>query len=260
MKEYIFIGLLIVLLYLLYSFKNTNGIFFRFIGKLLIGYNKTGKSKKYYMSRYREHKENGISNNIFIKILPFLFVLALILILNIQYLYMGTVLSGSMEPVFKRGDLVLMQKVNTDPKVGDIIMFSVATKKFLESTQITHRVLRIENDYFITKGDANPGEDPWMIKKSNIMGKAVLMGNKPIVIEGLGSILVNEAGELKIMNKFPSGMGGTVLFRSFRDIQPIIIFFATVFYFMLLKDERRKSDRKSSRNGGNNAQDNPKSN
>lgn len=72
-----------------------------------------------------------------------------------------TVLSGSMEPTIPVGSVVLMKPV--DPlavQPGDVITFQAAPGV---KEVITHRVVRFQPDTtppsFITKGDANTGED-----------------------------------------------------------------------------------------------------
>ena len=72
-----------------------------------------------------------------------------------------TVLSGSMEPTIPVGSVVLIKPI--DPlavQPGDVITFQAAPGV---KEVITHRVVRFQPDTtppsFITKGDANKGED-----------------------------------------------------------------------------------------------------
>jgi signal peptidase I len=72
-----------------------------------------------------------------------------------------TVLSGSMTPTYPVGSIVLV--VPTDPmtiKPGDVITYQTAPGV---AEYVTHRVMRIQHDTtpmsFVTKGDANRGED-----------------------------------------------------------------------------------------------------
>lgn len=93
------------------------------------------------------------------------------------------VLTGSMEPTIKRGDLVLSKEVNaTSLKVDDIISY-----RDNENAIITHRIVTITNGEdgleFTTKGDANNTEDSIVIKENMIEGIYV---NR---IPGLGTIL-----------------------------------------------------------------------
>ena len=69
---------------------------------------------------------------------------------------MAAVTSGSMWPVLKEGDLVFIQGVNkSDLKVGDIVVY-----KNSNSAGFTiHRIVKLEEDDLVTKGDANFTED-----------------------------------------------------------------------------------------------------
>jgi signal peptidase len=51
-------------------------------------------------------------------------------------------------------------------KKGDIICF-----KLSEPSSITHRIINITNEGFITKGNANEDADMWTVKKENVIGK-----------------------------------------------------------------------------------------
>jgi len=88
-----------------------------------------------------------------------------------QYIYFGAVLSGSMEPVFKKGDLVLMQTLDKEPHIGDIISSSV----YGYNAPVTHRVIEINKYGLRTKGDNNQKQDDWVLSNDKIIGKAVLL-------------------------------------------------------------------------------------
>jgi signal peptidase I len=74
-----------------------------------------------------------------------------------------TVLSGSMEPAFEPGDLlVVVPEPLTDVRAGQVLSFQTPTP---DHRVETHRVVRVINPgphpVIITKGDANPASDPW---------------------------------------------------------------------------------------------------
>ena len=85
-----------------------------------------------------------------------------------------TVISGSMEPKYKIGDVLVA--VETDPKdikVGDAISYLGAKNSFKDKV-ITHEVVKIERDkqgkyYFHAKGLANAIEDP-IVEESQLYG------------------------------------------------------------------------------------------
>lgn len=82
-----------------------------------------------------------------------------------------SVISGSMEPVYRTGSLVFVKNVPYQSiKTGDAISF-VLDKNL---TVATHRVIDISDDgeYFYTKGDANSSPDPSPVYYKNIIGKA----------------------------------------------------------------------------------------
>ena len=85
------------------------------------------------------------------------------------------VISDSMLPVFARGDMIIVEKVEKDDieniEVGDIIKFQT------ESYYVIHRVHEIEKTkdgiQFITKGDNNNAPDSKPVKPEQIQAKYV---------------------------------------------------------------------------------------
>ena len=76
----------------------------------------------------------------------------------------STMLTGSMSPGINPGDVVVSVKTPvSELRVGDVITYSIP----IDDHRIeTHRVASIERDdagatSVTTKGDANPGADPW---------------------------------------------------------------------------------------------------
>ena len=66
-----------------------------------------------------------------------------------------------------RGDLLLVIKPQ-DLKVGDIVIYQRDAASFT----IVHRVVQIDGDKIVTKGDNNPGPDTPIIRQ-NVQGKVV---------------------------------------------------------------------------------------
>lgn len=85
-----------------------------------------------------------------------------------------TVISGSMEPKYKIGDvLVAVETEPEDVKVGDTISY-LGTRGSFKDKVITHEVIKIEQDkegkrYFHAKGLANAIEDP-IVEESQLYG------------------------------------------------------------------------------------------
>ncbi len=88
-----------------------------------------------------------------------LFVLFMLGVFNYQPI---AILSNSMNPTFRRGDVVIYKK-KEEILPGDIIVFQY------KNQLIVHRVVSI-NEYYITKGDANHTVDYIKIKKEDIKG------------------------------------------------------------------------------------------
>lgn len=80
------------------------------------------------------------------------------------------VLTGSMEPTLNIGDIVFV-KETTNIKEQDIVSFRV------QNSIVTHRVVEIkeenEKNIYITKGDANSGNDTELLSIENIEGKYI---------------------------------------------------------------------------------------
>jgi signal peptidase len=85
------------------------------------------------------------------------------------------VLTGSMEPSYSVGDLILVKVTGAENiSVGDPITFNPGST---DDSYLTHRVVeKIENyqetgvTCFRTKGDANESEDPFIIDESRVIG------------------------------------------------------------------------------------------
>lgn len=88
-----------------------------------------------------------------------------------------TVESGSMEPTFKEGDLIISKEIDdiNELKVDDVISFW--TNEIVEGQNVinTHRIVEIKDDNgtkaFVTKGDNNEKEDTYIVYPSKIIGK-----------------------------------------------------------------------------------------
>ncbi len=74
------------------------------------------------------------------------------------------VVSGSMEPTIKVGDIIVIDVEDKDYKIGDIITFSK------DNSFVTHRIISLDGDYLTTKGDNinNTEDDP--ISLNQILG------------------------------------------------------------------------------------------
>ncbi len=107
-----------------------------------------------------------------------------------KYVFFAIVLSGSMSPTINKYDLVLIQTIDKEPRVGDIILYRGKPQDPEGRELILHRVIKISGDNIYTKGDANPNIDPWVVHREEIVGKAVTLFNIPIKIPYIGKYFV----------------------------------------------------------------------
>ncbi|KAI9282124.1 signal peptidase complex catalytic subunit SEC11C-like protein [Umbelopsis sp. AD052] len=113
------------------------------------------------------------------------------------------VLSGSMEPAFHRGDLLLLTNPASQPvQVGDICVFQIPHRDI----PIVHRVIKLHDEaktgkqFLLTKGDNNNVDDRGLynarqmwINKEHVVGR--VRGFMPYV--GMVTILMNDYPQLK---------------------------------------------------------------
>ncbi|MCK9152575.1 signal peptidase I [Methanobacterium alcaliphilum] len=119
--------------------------------------------------------------------------------------HMNVVTSQSMEPVFYRGDIVIIEKTNymgfsefstDDIKVGDIVIYNAT---WFKDGPVIHRVIGIGTDntgnkFFIIKGDNNPKIDPNIAYPSQILSRVIKLGDTPLTIPRIGYITLELRG------------------------------------------------------------------
>jgi signal peptidase I len=97
---------------------------------------------------------------------------------------MAAITSGSMWPVLKKGDLVFIQAVApSDLKVGDIVVY----RNRSNNTLTIHRIIRLSEDTFVTKGDANFAEDT-PATYDDLVGRELTVRDLNMRIPYLGSL------------------------------------------------------------------------
>lgn len=98
------------------------------------------------------------------------------------------VYSNSMEPLIKVNDAFLIWPEKSF-EVGDIIVYRPLV---LEAPYITHRIVDIGANGYITKGDNSISEDQAAgeptVEKSRIIGKVVTYHGQPLLIPQLGKV------------------------------------------------------------------------
>ena len=165
-------GIFMMLLLGFYFYKTENSIFMRFISSWFM---RTRYSRAIIEKDTR--KEDSI-----------LLIVVIILIVGfgIKLIGFAAVISDSMKPEFQRGDLVMTQSISKDPQVGDIITFTAAGVK----NPVTHRVIKVQNNNVITKGDNNPLADDYGTTINDVIAKVVVIEGHPVVLKGIGSFFI----------------------------------------------------------------------
>ncbi len=127
-----------------------------------------------------------------------LLVFAFLLYLTLTHkLFFAVVVSDSMYPTFKRGDMYLAQAIYINPKPGDIIMF----RRPDVGLPVSHRVLRVVGDLIYTGGDAS-GPDLIPIHRKDVIAQAVMIAGRPIVIPGLGKYFILNAKQMRSIGPY----------------------------------------------------------
>ncbi|HTX63241.1 MAG TPA: signal peptidase I, partial [Acidimicrobiales bacterium] len=130
----------------------------------------------------------------------------------------------SMRPALSNGDLVIVRGVTPSSlRVGDVVAVAVPTAIQARDglpPHIEHKIVAIERTGprigFITKGDANPGPDPFVVRPSEIVGEVV--GSVPL----LGYVFL-----------FFGSVPG--------DVALALVFMAAAVYFVARRRERRRA-------------------
>ena len=78
------------------------------------------------------------------------------------------VLSGSMEPFFSAGDMIIIHP-QSQYEPGDVVTF------YSEGELVTHRIIGESLAGFTVKGDANNVPDEELVRAADIVGKQVLV-------------------------------------------------------------------------------------
>lgn len=143
------------------------GIIFPTIIFLIYKYDYEKKNRN--ISKRKLKKQNPI---IYIPILAILILFGSFMLGLFKYEPIAIV-SNSMSPVFNRGDVVILRKVNSIDlnklKEYDIIVYSI------DKQQVVHRIVNIKEEkgklYFKTKGDANISPDLKWVNEDQVLGK-----------------------------------------------------------------------------------------
>ncbi len=200
-------------------------------------YNNTNREGKINatMNVYHEHAQKFSLQK---TLLPIAITLFIAYILSSHLFFFAIVTSGSMEPTFKKGDLVFMQNIFVKPKVGDIIIFPDPQKNIVSNkpVTVTHRINEIQGDSIRTKGDNNPRTDSWKINKKEVLGKAFVLGSGPLVLKNMGKYFLLDFRTQEYTAEYLA-IAKTI--QNMRSLGLMIFFVCLVMYlFLSIRDSR----------------------
>ncbi len=87
-----------------------------------------------------------------------------------------TVLSGSMTPTLRTGDVIISAPLRPDQaRIGDVVTFSDPSR---DNALVTHRIIKLRlsagKAYVVTRGDANTGVEKWAVASDGKIGRVVM--------------------------------------------------------------------------------------
>lgn len=139
------------------------------------------------------------------------------------------VVSGSMEPTIHIGDMIVIDTKNTNYQENDIVTFYDVNGSF-----VTHRILSINGEEMVTKGDNNNTQDEVM-PISNIVGKYVF------AIGGLGKILASFKTPFVMIMILIIGFMVCFLISTDKDGKPILTEEEKEFQEFIKNKEKKKA-------------------
>ncbi|MDD5847908.1 MAG: signal peptidase I [Firmicutes bacterium] len=102
------------------------------------------------------------------------------------------VMSGSMEPAIHTGSVAFVDTGADRIKEGDIIAYELASAD-AETVTITHRVIAVTPEGWITRGDANRSPDEGIVKGKQLVGRYLFC------VPGAGYLLNGREKELGLL-------------------------------------------------------------
>lgn len=149
-------------------------------------------------------KEKSVLDIIVANVITLIFILTFLLMVFFVYCsmtnrmptvfgyHMLRVVTESMNPTYPEGSYIVVKSTDTDKlKVGEVISF-YSRDEAIAGQVNTHRIKEIKNNNgtksFVTKGDANPTQDPVEVQPEDIVGKVIAHAN---IIDGIGKAIRN---------------------------------------------------------------------
>ena len=145
----------------------------------------------FFKKEHDEEVERTYKKKHITTLIPSIIILGILVYLTSGYFHYWAiaVASGSMSPTIKKGDVVIIEKLDgkfDNLKIDDTIAFRY------ENIVVVHRLIKIVNEdgkyYFYTKGDANIKEDNFAITEDMMIGTV----NHKIPYIGKPTVWLNE--------------------------------------------------------------------
>ena len=144
--------------------------------------NKKLKKRIEYEYNYLIRKKESPAKRI-MPLISFLITILFTFLIIKQVLFLGLVVSGSMMPTLMPADLVMFEALTLNSlNDGDIVTFINPYTK----NQVVHRLISINKGKYKTQGDNSNNIDDWILKREDIIGKAVWFNGRPVVVKKLG--------------------------------------------------------------------------
>ncbi|MFL7893306.1 MAG: signal peptidase I [Anaerolineales bacterium] len=102
-----------------------------------------------------------------LKTILYIVIFGSLIIFSMALLFLGsarTVLTDSMAPALRAGDLVFLRPTGKVINPGTVVTYD------FQGSLITHRVVEVVGDILVTKGDNNQEVDPWQVRFSDVVG------------------------------------------------------------------------------------------
>lgn len=156
---------------------------------------KKRKNRQKKQKEKQQMQDKQKQSNILREVASYVIIIIIAILLSA---HLNVVVSGSMEPAFYRGDIVVTEGTNiygiqefnpeTDVNIGDVVVYDATWY----SEPVIHRVIAEEyingSKYFEIKGDHNNQADPYLVTPSQIKAKVVTIGDYLFIIPKIGYI------------------------------------------------------------------------
>lgn len=101
-----------------------------------------------------------------------IYAVAVIVLIGVAFCWLlhirpAVVVSGSMEPVIGTGSIIAINERDKAIRTGDIIAYKTG------DVSVAHRVVKIQDEGFVTKGDNNKSVDVGIVSKDMVEGTVI---------------------------------------------------------------------------------------